>query len=123
MSYILGIILLITFLYSILSKASFEAELYKQEVKFEKLEKEYNKLKAKELIDVFFTRFQERKRLINNTVYDLHNIGFSDIEIIEEINKMLEQKEFNTDNVIKQSIKEVEKESQNGSKDNKQKRG
>ena len=89
MSYILGIILLITFLYSILSKSSFEAELYKQEVKFEKLEKEYNKLKAKELMDVFFTRFQERKRLINNTVYDLHNIGFSDIEIIEEINKML----------------------------------
>ena len=123
MSYILGIILLITFLYSILSKSSFEAELYKQEVKFEKLEKEYNKLKAKELIDVFFTRFQERKRLINNTVYDLHNIGFSDIEIIEEINKMLEQKEFNTDNVMKQSIKEVKKESQNGSKDNKQKRG
>ena len=123
MSYILGIILLITILYSILSKANFEAELYKQEVKFEKLEKEYNKLKAKELIDVFFTRFQERKRLINNTVYDLHNIGFSDIEIIEEINKMLEQKEFNTDNVMKQSIKEVKKERQDGSKDNKQKRG
>ena len=123
MSYILGTILLITILYSILSKANFEAELYKQEVKFEKLEKEYNKLKAKELIDVFFTRFQERKRLINNTVYDLHNIGFSDIEIIEEINKMLEQKEFNTDNVIKQSIKEVKKERQDGSKDNKQKRG
>ena len=123
MSYILGTILLITILYSILSKANFEAELYKQEVKFEKLEKEYNKLKAKELIDVFFTRFQERKRLINNTVYDLHNIGFSDIEIIEEINKMLEQKEFNTDNVMKQSIKEVKKERQDGSKDNKQKRG